>query len=208
LVENDLLADFPDLFTLTKGDVLTLPRFAETSADNLIASIEKAKKVTLPRLLVALSIPQVGEETAIDLAKNFGTIEKIKEADKETLAAIYGIGETVADAVCLWFSDKHNLKMLDELQKYITIEKEVGITKQSKGGFFRDKTVVLTGTLATMSRDDAKKYIRAQGGDVASSVSKATDYVVAGESAGSKLDKAEELGVSIMTEEEFLKKIK
>lgn len=206
LMDADLVSTYADLFTLTKGDVLSMPRFAEKSANNLIESMEKSKKVSLSRLLVSLSIPQVGEETAIDLAKNFGSLEKIRKAEKETLANIYGIGETVAEAVYTRFRDKHNIKVLDELLKHIKVEENKSV--KIGGGFFSGKTVVLTGTLGSMSRDEAKDIIRSQGGNITSAVSKKTDYVVAGENPGSKLDEAESLGVTVMPEAEFLKKIK
>jgi DNA ligase (NAD+) len=180
---------------------------AEKSAENLYNSIQSARQIDLSRFLVSLSIPQVGEETAIDLTKHFGSFEKIRKAERDELAAIYGVGDIVADEVTRFFADKYNQKIVDDLLKEIKIKKSE-TKNQNKKGFFAGKTVVLTGTLTSMSRDEAKDIIRSQGGDVASSVSKNTSYVVAGESAGSKLDKAGELGVEIMEEEEFLKKIK
>lgn len=186
-----------DLFTLTKGDVAALPRFAEKSADNLISSIAEARVVTLPRLIIALSIPQVGEETAYDIAGAFGTIEKIAAAKPQDYENVYGIGDVVAHSLYTWFKGKDNMKRLNDLLKVIDVEKIP--TKAAGSG----KTFVLTGTLPTLSRDEAKDMIRAAGGDVSGSVSAKTDYVVAGESAGSKLDKARELGVKIISEDEF-----
>lgn len=207
LLDNNLISNYADLFTLTKGDILTLPRFAEKSADNLVDSLIKARKVTLARLIVGLSIPQVGEETAIDLANHFKTIQKLAKASLEELENLYGVGIVVAHEVYNWFRDKKNIKIIQKLLKEIKVEKVVQ-DKSKENSFFKDKSVVLTGTLNTMTRDEAKEEIRKQGGNSSSSVSSATDYVVAGENAGSKLDKARELGVIIMTEEEFLKKIK
>lgn len=202
LLDAELISDYADIFTLKKGDLVVLPRFAEKSADNLLASIEKARQTTLPRFLISLSIPQVGEETAHDIANHFKTIKRVRSATEEDLLAISGIGPIVAESVVSFFRDKKNIKIVDDLLTYISLQKTVD--NQQKEGKLRGKTFVLTGTLQTMSRDEAKEKIRALGGDVSSSVSKETDYVVAGESAGSKLDKAQELEVTILSEGEFL----
>ncbi len=204
LLDNNLISSYPDIFTLKKGDLMELPRFAEKSVDNLIESIEKAKKVTLPRLVVGLSIPQVGEETAYDLATHFKIIDKLSNASYEELESMNGVGPIVAKSITEWFKDKANQKMLSKLVSEITIVKDPAIVPQGSGKL-RGKTFVLTGTLESMSRDDAKKKIRALGGDVSGSVSKNTSYVVAGAEAGSKEDKARELGVTILSEAEFLK---
>jgi DNA ligase (NAD+) len=209
LLDANLISHYADIFTLTIGDILSLPRYAEKSASNLFESIQNAKEISLPNFIVSLSIPQVGEETAIDLSKHFISIEEIRNAKKDEIAGIYGVGETIADEIISFFGDKHNQKVIDDLLKEIKIkasETKNGIGKSK--GFFTNKTVVLTGTLASLSRDEAKDIIRSQGGDVASAVSKSTDYVVAGESAGSKLDKAQELGIVVLSEEDFLKNIK
>jgi DNA ligase (NAD+) len=200
-LENGLISDFADIFTITKGDLLSLPRFAEKSADNLITSIEKAKKITLARLLIGLSIEHVGEETAIDIARHFGTLEKVKEASQEELEAIDGVGGIVAQSVFDWFRDAENKKLLTRLLKYVTIE---AISYKLQTTKLSGKTFVLTGTLATLSRDEAKEIIRANGGSVSGSVSKKTDYVLAGEEAGTKLDEAKKLGVSVISEKEFM----
>lgn len=200
LLDAQLISEYADIFTLKKGDLVALPRFAEKSADNLLASIEKARQSTLPRFLISLSIPQVGEETAHDIASHFKTIDAIKKATEESLLAINGVGPIVATSIVEFFKEEKNKKNVNDLLKHIHIE--VGDQKSEK---LKGKTFVLTGTLETMSRDEAKEKIRALGGDVSSSISKETDYVVAGESAGSKLDKAQELGVQILSESEFLK---
>ncbi|QQR82864.1 NAD-dependent DNA ligase LigA [Candidatus Campbellbacteria bacterium] len=200
-LENGLISDFADIFTITKGDLLSLPRFAEKSADNLITSIEKAKKVTLARLLIGLSIEHVGEETAIDIAKHFKTLEKISSVSKEELEAIDGVGEIVAQSVYEWFRNAENKKLLTQLFKYITIE---SVKDEIQGTKLKGQTFVLTGTLPTLSRDEAKEIIRANGGSVSGSVSKKTDYVVAGEEAGTKLDEAKKLGVKVISEKEFM----
>ncbi|MHB1316867.1 MAG: NAD-dependent DNA ligase LigA [Minisyncoccota bacterium] len=202
LLDAQLIGEYADIFTLEKGDLVNLPRFAEKSADNLLASIEKAKHTTLPRFLISLSIPQVGEETAHDIANNFKTIDKVRNATEENLLAISGIGPIVAKSVYEFFNDKKNIKIVDDLLKYVNIQSKAKQTPKVKNEI-TGKTFVLTGTLQTMSRDEAKEKIRALGGDVSSSVSKETDYVVAGESAGSKLDKAQELEVKVLIESEF-----
>ena len=203
LMDNNLINSAPDIFDLKKGDLLGLPRFAEKSADNLIISVEKGRTTTLPRFIFSLSIPQVGEETARDLAKHFGNLDKISSATKDELEKISGVGPTVANSISTWFSDKNNKKLAGELLKRVTIE-EIKISKKSNGPLF-GKVFVLTGTLLGMEREAAKEKIRALGGEVSESVSKRTSYVVAGENPGSKLDKARELGIPVLNEREFLK---
>lgn len=201
LIEAGLISSFDDIFTLKKGDLLNLPRFAEKSADNLIEAIQKSKKINLGRFLSSLSIPQVGEETAYDLAKHFGgDIEKIINAKKEELESIYGIGEVVADSVFNWFKSAQNRKLVMNLLKYVTIVAEDFSLNKPLAG----KSFVFTGSLPTLDREKAQTMVRENGGDVSSSVSSKTSFVVAGEEAGSKLDKARSLGVKIITEEEFL----
>lgn len=201
LLDAGLISTFPDLFTLKKGDVLTLPRFAEKSADNLLTSIEEKRTTTLPRLLTALSIDHVGVETAHVLAEQFKTIEALIRADEAELSAINGIGPVVAHSVATWFADKSHAKMLERLLKEVILEKNTG----PRAGKLAGMTFVLTGTLPTLERLQAEEMIRAAGGSVSSSVSKNTSYVLAGESAGSKLEKAQKLGVPIIGEEEFKK---
>ncbi|MSR71239.1 MAG: NAD-dependent DNA ligase LigA, partial [Candidatus Taylorbacteria bacterium] len=205
LLDNGLLVHFDDIFTLKRGDLLTLPRFAEKSVDNILKSIEKARHVSLPRFLVSLSIPQVGEETSNDLAKHFSTLERLEKATFEELEVINGVGPIVAKSVVDWFNDLPSKKLIERLCKEVHIEK-VKINVESQR--LLSKIFVLTGSLSTMGRDEAKEKIRSLGGDVSSSVSVNTSYVVAGESTGSKFDKARELKVSIINEEEFLKLIK
>lgn len=197
LMDNGLITHFDDIFTLKKGDLLSLPRFAEKSVDNLLESIEKARKATMARLIAALSIPQVGEETAIDIAKN---IPDITTATFEQLQSIYGVGDVVAKSVVDWFKNKKNKDLYHRILKQISLIKEQTSSKLS------GQTFVLTGSLA-MPRDEAQAHIRALGGDVSSSVSSKTSYVVAGENAGSKLDKARQLGVPVLSENEFRARI-
>ncbi len=201
LLEEGLVSDYADLFTLTEGDLLGLEGFAELSAKNTINSIKERTTISLDRLLIALSIPQVGEETARDIAEHFGTLERVAKATEEELQAIEGVGDIVARSVYSWFRSKEHTKGLAELLKHVAVFKG----KKRAKGTLSGKTFVLTGTLETLSRDEAGARIRDLGGSVTSSVSKLTDFVVAGESAGSKLDRARDLGVAVLSEQEFLK---
>jgi len=203
LMNEGLVSSFPDIFTLKKGDLENLERFGEKSADNLLESVESAKKTTLARLLTGLSIPQVGEETARDLASHFGSIEALRKASIEDLESIDGVGDVVAREVRNWFDNKENLKSLDRLLEYISLEKET-VSSKAK---FSGKTFVLTGGLSSMSRDEAKEKIRNLGGKISSSVSSKTDFVVAGAEPGEKLRQAQKLGVDILTEKDFLNEI-
>ncbi len=201
LIEAGLLSNFDDIFTLKRNDLLNLPRFAEKSADNLIEAIRKAKEITLPRFISALSIPQVGEETAFDVAKHFdGQIEKIMKAGVDDFTSIYGVGEVVAKSLTNWFGENENRKLVNNLLKHVTIVKDTN-TGSAK---FEGKTFVFTGTMENLDRDKAQEMVRKNGGEVSSSVSKKTSYVVAGAEAGSKLDKAQELGVKVISEKDFL----
>lgn len=201
LMKEGLIATFDDIFTLEEGDIVSLPGMGEISAKKLIAAISARRKISLPRFLVGLSIQHVGEETAIDIARAFKTFAKVRSASEDDLANVFGVGEVVAKSVYSWFQDAEHARLCDRLLDHITI------TPFSDGemmtGPLAGKSVVVTGTLATFSRDEAKARIRAAGGHPAGSVSVKTDFVVAGEEAGSKLDKAKEFGVKILTEEEF-----
>jgi DNA ligase (NAD+) len=201
LLEQGLVSEYADIFTLERGDLLELPRFAEKSVDNLLSSIKKSSKVTLPRFLVGLSIPQVGEETAYDLAKHFGTLQKLRSVSYEELEALNGVGPIVAKSVVEFFHSKPNQKMVDNLLKEVTIEK---VSTAFAGGKLKGKSFVLTGGLESMSRDEAKQKIRDLGGSVGESVSKETTYLIAGENTGSKYEKALKLGVKVLSEKEFL----
>jgi len=206
LLECGLVVHVDDFFTLREGDVLELEGFAEVSAKKLIDSIQKvAKGVQLSKLLTGLSLPHVGEETAILLAQNFKTIDELAAASTVELKSIDGIGPIVAQALVEWFAEKDNKELIKRLKKVLKIENETAL-RQAEGEKlpFFGKTFVLTGTMESLSRDEAKAKIRALGGSVSSSVSAKTDYVVAGSDAGSKLDKARELGVQILTEQGFL----
>lgn len=201
LLDNQLISGPHDIFSLTYGDLETLEGFKEKSITNLLQSIEKAKKVELARFIISLSIPQVGEETANDLASHFKSLDAIKEATIEELQGIEGVGDVVAEEIVAWFKDSANKDSLKKLLKHLTIVNPVVGKKLQLSG----KTFVLTGTMSSLDRDEAKAKIRALGGDVSSSVSAKTSFLVAGDSPGSKLDKAEALGVKILDEEAFLK---
>ncbi len=209
LLDQELISDFSDIFTLKRGDLLSLPRFAEKSVDNLLLSIDKARVVSLPRFLASLSIPQVGEETAYDLARHFGTVSAIALATYEDLEKLYGVGPVVARAVYDWFRVSTNKKLVAELCKHVQIQKVADAAKAttlgSAGSLISGKSFVFTGTLPTLERIRAEEMVRERGGKASGAVSKNTDYVVAGENAGSKLAKAEEFGVKVITEAEFIK---
>lgn len=205
LLEAKLVQHLDDFFTLAEGDLLTLKGFAQVSAKKLIASVQKAAaRVPLSRLLTGLSIPQVGEETAMLLAQNFKTIDDVARAEYQGLALIKGIGPVVSKSIYDFFRDEENKKLIERLKKVLTVHPEVSRPRLDTLPL-AGKMFVLTGALENMSRDEAKEKIRALGGSVAGSVSSKTDYVVAGFNAGSKLDKARELRVRLLTEQEFLK---
>lgn len=206
LLDNHLIAYASDIFSLKKGDLEALPRFGEKSVDNLLIAIDKAKNVTLPRFIFALSIPQVGEETAEDVAEHFGTIERVMNARFDELEIIEGVGPIVAQAIVDWFIDRKNKAELKKLIDACDIEEinVKSIEKKKQQGKFVGKVFVLTGTLSGMSRSEAKAIIKKNGGKVSSAVSTQTDYVVAGENPGSKYDEAEKLGIKILNEEELL----
>ncbi len=205
LYDSGLVQTFDDFFTLTEGDFLELEGFAEISAKKAVEAIKKAaSNVPLARLLTGLSIPNVGEETARDIADHFGAIDKVRSATKEDLLAIDGVGEVVADSITQWFGDKENAKMLDRLFKHVRIAK----AEKKAGSKLRGMTFVFTGGMDSMSRDEAGERVRALGGSVSGSVSKKTSYVVSGEESGSKLDKARALGVTVLTEQEFVRMLK
>lgn len=206
LMKEGLIASFDDIFTLAKGDILALPGFGEKSAEKLLAAIQERSTISLPRLLVGLSIPHVGEETAIDLARAFGTLERIVEAKESELAEVFGVGEIVAESAYRWFRDRDNAALLRRLRKHVRVVPYA--VNSVAHGAFAGKTVVPTGSFETMSRDQVKERIRSAGGNPAGSVSKKTHFVVAGEDAGSKLAEAKKLGIPILSEAEFLKMLK
>ena len=205
LMDEGLVENPSDLFDLKEGDIIPLERFAEKSAENLIKSIQEKKEISLPKFIYALGIRNVGEETAIDLAKNFGSLKKIESAELEDFDKIADIGPIVAKSIYEWFQDKDNLKFLHKLEGKIKIENE---GRKAASGKLSGKTFVLTGTLQTMTRDEAKQKVRELSGDISESVSSKTDYVVVGLEPGSKYETAKKLGVKTISEKEFLKLIK
>ncbi len=202
LLDAGLVQTFDDLFTLQEGDFLELEGFAEISAKKAVEAIRRAaESVELARLLTALSIDHVGEETARDLAAHFGTIDTLRSATEEELLALNGVGGIVAQSVYAWFRDKKNADMLDRLLHHLTLKKQV---KQVGALPLMGKTFVFTGSLESLSREEASERVRSLGGEVAGSVSKKTAYVVSGDSSGSKLDAARTLGVEVLSEADFL----
>lgn len=202
-LEEGLIRDAADLFELEAGDILPLERFAEKSAANLIEAVDKSKKISLGRLIYALGIRHVGEETAADLANYFGSLEKLREATQEELQAVPNVGGVMAESILEWFRDKSNKDLVGRLLKNIFVIKPVATKKTWQGLKF-----VLTGTLVSLTRDQAKEKIQMLGGDVTGSVSKETNFVVAGSEPGSKYDRAKKLGVKILDEKEFLEMLK
>jgi DNA ligase (NAD+) len=202
LMEAEIISNLDDIFTIRRGDLETLERFGEKSIDNLLEAIEKARTTTLARFIASLSISQVGEETARDLAEYFKTAEKFAQADSQELEKLEGVGPTVALSIVDWFSDKENKKLFARLLKQVHIQpvQNRALDKRQK---LAGKSFVLTGTLENMSREDAKEKIRVLGGKVSGSVSKNTDYVIIGRDPGEKFDKAQKLGVKVLGEKEF-----
>jgi len=192
-----LVHSLADIYTLTKDQLLTLERIGEKTADNLLAQIENSKAAPLNRVLLGLGIRHVGERTAQALAEHFGNIDDIIEADIPTLTAINDIGPKVAVTIHDFFLNERNLALVRRL-------KDLGLTmlaeKKVRTSTLEGLTFVLTGTLPTLTREAAKEMIESAGGRVSGTVSKKTNYVVAGEEAGSKLDKAQSLGVAILDE--------
>lgn len=205
-VEKGFLKTFSDIYELKnhREELIQIERLGEKSVDNLLNAIEKSKSQPFEKVLFALGIRYVGAGVAQKLAEHFGNIDALIKADEDEILSVYEIGPSISKSLKQFFSDKHNLELIEKLKKAgLRFSSEQ--KKPVKDNFFKDKTFVLTGTLSTFSRDEAAARIKKLGGKVASSVSKNTDYVIAGEKAGSKLDKAKSLGVKIMNEEEFLK---
>ena len=202
LVDANVIRTLPDLYRLGLTSLIALERMAEKSAQNVLAALEKSKQTTLPRFLFGLGLRHVGEATAKDLARHFGTLDAIMDASVEQLLQVPDVGPVVAQSLHTFFQQPHNREVVEQLRA-------VGITwKEGEPAPaallpLAGKTFVLTGTLPTLSRDEAKEMLEAKGAKVSGSVSKKTHYVVAGEEAGSKLDKARELGVAVIDEREM-----
>ena len=203
-LDHGLIQDASDIFELKEGDIAPLERFGEKSAENIVLAVKNSRKITFARFLYALGILHVGEETAIDLAGYFGSLGQLEHVSKENLESIPNVGGVIAESVYGWFNDERNKNFLKKLLKNVEIENP----KKRKPGKLAGKIFVFTGEMESMSRDEAKAKVRDLGGDPSETVSKNTDYVVAGENHGSKYDKAKKLGVKIMDEKEFLKLIR
>ena len=190
------------LYTLTKEDLLSLEGFKDKKATNILQQLENSKHIKLANFVFALGVPNVGEKTAKDLAKTFGNLNEIMNASIEQLVAIPDVGEIVAKSIVDYFADEQNKKLIEKLFSLgVTVGEELNETEYNE--YFTGKTVVLTGTLSNYTRDQAKAILEGFGANVASSVSKNTDLVLAGESAGSKLSKAQSLGIKIISEQQF-----
>ena len=204
LQAEGLISDAADLFTLKKEDLSGLERFGEKSAENIVASIQSRRDIPLTKLVYALGILHVGEETAEDLARHFGSLEKLMAAGEEEVGTIENIGPVIARSIYDYFRQKENLKYIEKLKSNGL---RVLAAEKKKAGKLTGKTFVLTGTMPGMARPDAKKIIKELGGSVSESVSKNTSYLIAGAEPGSKLEKARELGVIILNKEEFMRLI-
>lgn len=205
LVDRGIIKSQADIYSLKPEDISSAERMGEKSAANLMASIEKSKKAGLSRLLFALGIRNIGQKAADALAQNFGTMDAVMTASSEDISAIDGFGDIMAKSLIEYFSLPQSKKLIEKLKEHgVFMEAEKKVVSDKLHGF----TFVLTGTLPTMSRDEASAIIIASGGKVASSVSKKTDYVLAGEKAGSKLNKAESLGIKIIDENEFMEMVR
>jgi len=202
LIERGLVKNVADIYDLTKKDLLSLERFADKSAQNILDEIEASKKLPLERVIYGLGIRFVGARTAQFLAEHFGSMEALAGAGIEELQNVNEVGPRIAESIVEFFSIAANRRLIERLG-------EAGLAfkgaKKERGTKLAGKTFVLTGTLAKYSRDEAKKMIEDAGGRVSGSVSKKTDYVVAGADAGSKLDKARQLGVTVIEEAEMEK---
>jgi DNA ligase (NAD+) len=207
LVDKHIITTAADLYKLGFTALAELDRMAEKSAQNILDALEKSKHTTLARFIYALGIRHVGEATAKELARHFGNLDALLHASEEQLLEVSDIGPVVARAIIAFLSDPLNLELIEQLRA-AGLHWPEGAPAEKKAQILQGKTFVLTGTLPTLSRDEAKEIIEAAGGKVSGSVSKKTSYVVAGEEAGSKLGKAEELGVTILDEAAFLHLLK
>ncbi len=208
-LENGLIKDFSDIYELKnkRKEIVSLDRFGEKSVDNILSAIENSKEKPFEKVLFALGIKQVGERTAKLLAKHFGSIENLSNASVDEIDDIYEIGPSIARSVVDFFKDDKNIKLLNKLKNAgLMLESDNTGTAKTREEFI-GKVFVLTGTLIKFTRSQASEIIENFGGRTSGSVSKKTDYLLAGSEAGSKLDKAKKLGVKILTEEEFEKMI-
>lgn len=206
LVERSYVSDISDIYQLTFDQLVSLEKFAERSAKNLVSAIEQSKTKELWRLINGLGIPQVGVTASKDLAKEFGSLARLREASIDRLVEVDGIGEKTAQGIVAFFENDINASIIDSLFA-LGMNPAAPVMIDQNDAIFEGMSFVITGTLPTMKRDEAKALIESKGGKVAGSVSKKTTYLVAGESAGSKLVKAESLGVEVLSEDDLLKQI-
>jgi DNA ligase (NAD+) len=208
LVERGLIKDYADLYGLTLDQMLTLERMGPKLAGNILTAIQNSKKTTLDRLIYALGILHVGEHVAKLISQEFSTAEEIAEASLERLTGIRGIGEEIASSMVKFFQQKGNQKVLQKL-KELGVEYPKRPTRpKAKELKFQGKSFVFTGGLKTLSRSEAESKVESLGGRASSSVSKKTDFVVIGEDPGSKAEKARNLGIKILSEDEFLELVR
>jgi len=200
LLDNNLVSDATDFFDLKEGDITPLERFAEKSAKNLIEAINTRREIELPRFIISLGIENVGESTAEDLADSFHTIKNLEKTSIQDLEKVSDVGPIVARSIYEWFRDANNKRFLDKLLSRVAIKKSPKV----RGTKFKNLKFVLTGSLDKVSRNEAKKMIKDQGGEVSESVSKNTDFVIFGSNPGLKYDNAKKLGVKTIDEEKFL----
>lgn len=207
LIEAGLVRNIADLYTLTKEDLLSLKGFAEKSAQNLVNAIEQSKQVTLARFLYGLGIRHVGEGVAQLLASQFSDIDALKQADMATLLKIKGIGHKVAEAVSNWFKEPDNLLLIKRLMSYgITLKSAPMATRPAAAAnSIQGKRFLFTGALKNMTREEAKQMVEERGGLVVNQINRQVDYLILGEKPGSKLKKANDMGIAVLKEEEFLK---
>ena len=206
LVDRELVHTPADLFKLDLTTLTRLERMGAKSAENALNSLEKAKSTTLARFIFALGIREVGEATALNLANHFKTLDALKAADLEELQKVPDVGEVVANRIFVFWREAHNVAVVDDLIAQGVYWETVEV-KEASENLFKDKTVVLTGTLTQMGRNEAKVLLQQLGAKVSGSVSSKTDFVIAGDAAGSKLAKAQELNIAVLTEEEFLEQV-
>jgi DNA ligase (NAD+) len=205
LIDAGLVHDAADLYRLKRNQLLSLEGYAEKGTDALLAAIETSKSQPLSRLLTALGIRHVGAIAAQLLARHFGTLDDLAKATKDEIGAVRGVGDIIADGVVAYFSDRSAKRLIEKMRA-------VGVnfvepSQVAAGGALAGKTVVITGTLPNLSRTRATEVVEQAGGRVTNSVSKATSFLVAGEEAGSKLEKAKALGIEIIDEAELLRRI-
>ena len=206
LVDRELVHTPADLFKLDLTTLTRLERMGSKSAENALNSLEKAKSTTLARFIFALGIREVGEATALNLANHFKTLDALKAADLEQLQQVPDVGEVVANRIFVFWREAHNVAVVEDLIAQ-GVHWETVEVKEASENLFKDKTVVLTGTLTQMGRNEAKALLQQLGAKVSGSVSSKTDFVIAGDAAGSKLAKAQELNITVLTEDEFLEQV-